>query len=110
MRYRHNGKACMMRDLFTRCLSDFELDMQKQGRRVLLGMDNFSAHHVQTSLTAGPRVVERLAMLTARQPPGSQLAANFVDTQPEAEPDAFDGQPAGDLFQRVIDSDMVAMT
>ncbi|KAH9361579.1 hypothetical protein HPB48_001456 [Haemaphysalis longicornis] len=36
--------------------------------------------------------------------------AGFVDTQPEAEPDASDGQSGGDLWQRVIDSDMGAMT
>ncbi|KAH9366376.1 hypothetical protein HPB48_018137 [Haemaphysalis longicornis] len=36
--------------------------------------------------------------------------AGFVDTQPEAQPDASDGQSGGDLWQRVIDSDMVAGT
>ncbi|KAH9374830.1 hypothetical protein HPB48_011131 [Haemaphysalis longicornis] len=36
--------------------------------------------------------------------------AAFVDTQPEAKPDACDGQPRGDLWQRVMDSYMVTMT
>ncbi|KAH9381745.1 hypothetical protein HPB48_010564 [Haemaphysalis longicornis] len=156
-----------MRDLFADWLSEFDRDMQRQGRRVLLGMGNCSAHHVQTSLTAvtllflpphttslvqpldlgiidafkasyKPRFVERLVI--AVDPPAANLPlrgslcsavemvkaawsevtatcvrncfrkASFVDTQPEAEPDASDGQSGGDLWQRVIDSDMVAMT
>ncbi|KAH9375210.1 hypothetical protein HPB48_012888 [Haemaphysalis longicornis] len=36
--------------------------------------------------------------------------AGFVDTQPAVEPDASNGQSGGDLWQRVMDSDMVAMT
>ncbi|KAH9372424.1 hypothetical protein HPB48_017535 [Haemaphysalis longicornis] len=42
----------MMRDLCADWLSEFDRDMQRRGRRVLLGMDNCSAHHVQTPLTA----------------------------------------------------------
>ncbi|KAH9364515.1 hypothetical protein HPB48_021816 [Haemaphysalis longicornis] len=48
----HNGKAWVMLDLFADWLSDFDRDMQRQGRRVLIGMDNCSAHDVPTSLTA----------------------------------------------------------
>ncbi|KAH9379869.1 hypothetical protein HPB48_006115 [Haemaphysalis longicornis] len=32
--------------------------------------------------------------------------SGFVDTQPEAEPDASDGKSVGDLWKPVIDSDM----
>ncbi|KAH9361954.1 hypothetical protein HPB48_003637 [Haemaphysalis longicornis] len=48
VRYRHNDKPWMMRDLFADWLSEFDRDMQRQGRRVPLGMDNCSAHDVQT--------------------------------------------------------------
>ncbi|KAH9378777.1 hypothetical protein HPB48_011183 [Haemaphysalis longicornis] len=36
--------------------------------------------------------------------------SGFVDTQLEARPDASDGQSGSDLWHRVIDSHMVAMT
>ncbi|KAH9371365.1 hypothetical protein HPB48_012593 [Haemaphysalis longicornis] len=36
--------------------------------------------------------------------------AGFVDSQPEAEAGAFDGHCGGHFVQRVIDSEMVAMT
>ncbi|KAH9375227.1 hypothetical protein HPB48_000601 [Haemaphysalis longicornis] len=41
-----------MRDLFADWLSEFDRGVQRQGRRVLLGMDNFTAHHVQSCRTA----------------------------------------------------------
>ncbi|KAH9383744.1 hypothetical protein HPB48_025510 [Haemaphysalis longicornis] len=42
----------MTRDLFAKWLRESDRDLQRQGRRVLLVIDNCSAHHVQTSLTA----------------------------------------------------------
>ncbi|KAH9362083.1 hypothetical protein HPB48_002061 [Haemaphysalis longicornis] len=36
--------------------------------------------------------------------------AGFVNTQPQAEPDACDSQSGGDLWQRVIDTDMGAIS
>ncbi|XP_049267374.1 tigger transposable element-derived protein 6-like [Rhipicephalus sanguineus] len=50
--YRHNAKARKTCDLFVEWLSEFDRDMHKQGRRVLLVVDNCSAYHVQASLTA----------------------------------------------------------
>ncbi|KAH9365768.1 hypothetical protein HPB48_016846 [Haemaphysalis longicornis] len=167
VRYRHNGKAWMMRDLFADWLSEFDRDNQRQGRHGRLGMDNCSAHRVQTFLmevtllflspnttskeqpldvgithafkaSYKPRVVERMVIAVDRPAANLPLRgslyssvemvksawsevtatcvrncfrkAGFVDTQPEAEPDASDGQSGGDLWQRVIDSDMAALT
>ncbi|KAH9361466.1 hypothetical protein HPB48_004591 [Haemaphysalis longicornis] len=135
----------MMRDLFADWLSEFDRDIQRQGRRLLRGMDNCSAHHVQTSLTTvtllflppnttskvqlldlgiiralkasyRPRVVEHLVIAVDRPAANLPLRgslysaveimkaawseviatcvrncfrkAGFVDTQPEAEPNA----------------------
>lgn len=50
--YRHNAKAWMMHNLFAEWLGKLDCNMQRQGRRVMLVLDNCSAHHVLTSLTA----------------------------------------------------------
>ncbi|KAH9379301.1 hypothetical protein HPB48_004496 [Haemaphysalis longicornis] len=132
--------------------------MQRQGRRVLLVIDNCSLHHVQTSLMAVTivffstskvqplclgiihgfkasyrrRVLERLVIAVDHPSTNLRLRVSlysavemvkapwlkvkatcvrncfrkacFVDTQPEAEPDASDGQTGGDLWQPVVDS------
>ncbi|KAH7981323.1 hypothetical protein HPB49_023119 [Dermacentor silvarum] len=53
--YRHNAKAWMTRDLLAEWLDEFDRDMQRQGRHVLLVL-NCSAHHVLTSLMAVTRL------------------------------------------------------
>lgn len=50
--YRHNAKVWMTRDLFTEWLGKLYHHMQKQGRHVLLVVDNCSTHHMHTSMTA----------------------------------------------------------
>ncbi|KAH9378808.1 hypothetical protein HPB48_001702 [Haemaphysalis longicornis] len=54
-------------------------------------------------------MVKAWSEVTATCTPNCFRKAGFVDIQPEAEPDASDGQSSGDLWQRVIDSDMVTM-
>nr|XP_037280134.1 LOW QUALITY PROTEIN: tigger transposable element-derived protein 6-like [Rhipicephalus microplus] len=51
VRYRHNAKAWMTCDLFVEWLREFDQDMLKQDRRVLLVVENCSTYHVQASLT-----------------------------------------------------------
>lgn len=164
VRYRHSAKAWMTRDLFAEWLSELDRDMHKQGRRVLLVVDNCSAHHVQASLTAVTllflppnttskvqpldlgiirafkayyrrRVVER--MLIAVDRPAANLPlrvslysalemvkaswaevtatcvqncfrkAGFADVGPDADPEASEeDHSGGDLWQRVVDSDV----
>ncbi|XP_064461997.1 tigger transposable element-derived protein 6-like [Ornithodoros turicata] len=52
VRYRHNKKAWMTRDLFAEWLVEFDRDMARQKRKVLLVLDNCAAHHVKPSLAA----------------------------------------------------------
>ncbi|XP_072144529.1 tigger transposable element-derived protein 6-like [Dermacentor andersoni] len=52
VRYRHNSKSWMTRELFAEWLIDFDSSMAKKGRKVLLVLDNCTAHHVQAVLTA----------------------------------------------------------
>lgn len=52
VRYRNNTKAWMSRDLFAEWLVEFDRDMARKNRKVLLVLDNCAAHHVQLSLSA----------------------------------------------------------
>lgn len=52
MRYRHNNKAWMTQDLFAERLIEFDQDMARKKRNVLLVLDDCSAHRVQPPLTA----------------------------------------------------------
>ncbi|XP_070392420.1 tigger transposable element-derived protein 6-like [Dermacentor albipictus] len=52
VRYRHNSKSWMTRELFAEWLIDFDSSMAKKGRKVLLILDNCTAHHVQAVLSA----------------------------------------------------------
>ncbi|XP_072140427.1 tigger transposable element-derived protein 6-like [Dermacentor andersoni] len=52
VRYRHNSKSWMTCELFAEWLIDFDSSMAKKGRKVLLILDNCTAHHVQAVLTA----------------------------------------------------------
>lgn len=51
VRYRANQKAWMTRTLFKEWLEEFDADMRKQGRNVLILLDNCTAHHVDVDLT-----------------------------------------------------------
>lgn len=62
--YRANTKAWLTTQLFEQWLIEFDKDMQKQGRRVLLVLDNCSSHMVSTPL----RVVNLLFL-----PPNTTL-------------------------------------
>lgn len=48
--YRNNRKAWMTRDLFTEWLMCFDKDMTKQKRKILLILDNCTAHNVNPTL------------------------------------------------------------
>ncbi|KAM7290331.1 tigger transposable element-derived protein 6-like [Ixodes scapularis] len=75
--YRDNKKAWMTRDIFTKWLTDFDKAMDKKKRKLLLLLDNCSAHHVNAHLSA----VEVLFLppnTTAKlQPMDQGVIANF---------------------------------
>lgn len=75
--YSDNKKAWMTRDIFTKWLTDFDKAMDKKKRKVLLLLDNCSAHHVNAHLSA----VEVLFLppnTTAKlQPMDQGVIANF---------------------------------
>ncbi|XP_064467178.1 tigger transposable element-derived protein 6-like [Ornithodoros turicata] len=50
--YRYNQKAWMTRALFQEWLEEFDRDMLKQQRKVLLLLDNCTAHQVNVSLSS----------------------------------------------------------
>lgn len=52
VRYRNNKKAWMTRDLFEEWLLEFDGAMEKQKRKVVLLLDNCSAHNVSPKLTS----------------------------------------------------------
>lgn len=52
VRYRHNKKAWMTRELFGEWLKEFDDDMQAKKRKILLILDNCSAHHLYPKLQA----------------------------------------------------------
>lgn len=45
--YRNNKTAWMNELLFTEWVRNLDLEMQRQGRKILLLMDNFSAHYIE---------------------------------------------------------------
>lgn len=45
--YLANAKAWMTRDIFSEWLKEFDVEMEKQERRVRLFVDNCTAHHVE---------------------------------------------------------------
>ncbi|KAH9370735.1 hypothetical protein HPB48_016163 [Haemaphysalis longicornis] len=99
-------------------LSEFYRDMQRQGRRVQLVIDNCLCAP-RASFLDGPNLSLRVSLYSAVEmvkAAWSEVAAisvrncfrkaGFADTEREAEPDASDGQSGGNLWQRVIDCDM----
>ncbi|KAH9364467.1 hypothetical protein HPB48_016361 [Haemaphysalis longicornis] len=128
MHYRPNAEPWMTSDLFAEWLSEFDRDMHRQGMRVLLVIDNCSALNVQTSRIAvtllflppnttskvqpnnsGVEMVKAVwSEVTAICVRNCSRKAGFINTQPEADPDAANGQCGGELWQRVMDSDIGA--
>lgn len=75
--YTHNTKAWMTGEIFRKWLTDFDKEMSAKKRKVLLLLDNCSAHHVNAHLSA----VEVLFLppnTTAKMQPMDQgVIANF---------------------------------
>ncbi|KAM7309540.1 tigger transposable element-derived protein 6-like [Ixodes scapularis] len=77
VRYRNNKKAWMTRDLFEEWLLEFDGAMEKQKRKVVLLLDNCSAHNVSPKLTSVEVMFLPPNTTAGLQPMDAGVIANF---------------------------------
>lgn len=70
--YRHNKKAWMTRELFDQWLRTLQRKMAKEGRHILLLLDNFSGHHATTARLANIELLFFPANTTSLSQPWDQ--------------------------------------
>lgn len=77
VRYRNNKKAWMTRELFEEWLVEFDRVIEGQGRKVVLLLDNCSAHNVRPKLTSVELAFLPPNTTAGLQPLDAGVIANF---------------------------------